>query len=132
MSERYVYLLDAGHPRIQDDLSMENFLAQPHVLVTRTSGHGMAEDVLQKLGAKRGIVLPKVILGTEWLVILPSQIAEGFCEMPLTKPLKTLELPFNLPAFEGTLHWHSRSIQSTGLSWFFEQIQATLGEPGVA
>lgn len=100
----------------------------------------MAEDVLQKLGAKRRIklrlphfsVLPKVILGTELLVILPSQIAEGFCEMPLTKPLKTLELPFNLPAFEGTLHWHSRSIQSTGLSWFFEQIQATLGEPGVA
>jgi hypothetical protein len=36
---------------------MENFLAEPHVLVTRTSGHGMAEDVLQKLGAKRRIKL---------------------------------------------------------------------------
>jgi|LNAP01.1.fsa_nt_gb hypothetical protein len=52
--------------------------------------------------------------------------------MPLTKPLITLELPLNVPAFEGTLHWHSRSIQSPGLSWFFEQIQATPGETGVA
>jgi DNA-binding transcriptional LysR family regulator len=119
---------------------MVHFLAQPHVLVTRTSGHGIAEDVLQKLDDKRRIklrlphfsVLPKVIPGAELLVILRSQIAESFCEMPLTKPLITLELPLNVPAFEGTLHWHSRSIQSTGLSWFFEQIQATPGETGVA
>lgn len=100
----------------------------------------MAEDVLQKLGVKRRIklriphfsVLPKVIPGTDLLVILPSQIADSFCEMPLAKPLKMLELPFDVPSFEVTLHWHSRSTQSTGLSWFFEQIQATLGEPGVA
>lgn len=138
LSERYVCLLDAGHPRIQGELSMPQFLAEPHVLVTRTSGHGMAEDVLQKLGAKRRIklrlphfsVLPKVIPGTELLVILPSQIAESFCEMPLSSPLKTLELPFQVPAFEVTLHWHTRSTQSTGLNWFFEQIKATLSESG--
>lgn len=140
VSERYVCLLDAAHPRIQSEMSMEQFLAERHVLVTRTSGHGMAEDVLQKLGAKRRIklrlphfsVLPKVIPGTELLAILPSQIAESFCELPLAKPLKTLELPFEVPAFEVTLHWHSRSIQSTGLKWFFEQIQAALGESDAA
>lgn len=140
VSERYVCLMDAGHPRIGLDLTMEQFLAEPHVLVTRTSGHGMAEDVLQKLGVKRRIklriphfsVLPKIIPGTELLVILPSQIADSFCEMPLTRPLKMLELPFDVPSFEVTLHWHSRSTQSTGLSWFFKQIQTTLGDPGVA
>lgn len=140
LSERYVCLLDEAHPRIYAELSMEQFLAEPHVLVTRTSGHGMAEDVLQQLGVKRRIklrlphfsVLPKVIPGTELLVILPSQIAESFCEMPLGKPLKILELPFDVPPFEVTLYWHSRSVQSTGLRWFFEQIQATLGEPDMA
>lgn len=135
MSERYVCLLDAAHPRIHESMSMEQFLAEPHVLVTRTSGHGLAEDVLQKLGVKRRIklrlphfsVLPKVIPGTELLVILPSLIAENFCEMPLLKPLKKLELPFEVPAFEVTLHWHSRSLQSTALSWFFDQLKLTLG-----
>jgi DNA-binding transcriptional LysR family regulator len=91
MSERYVCLLDAAHPRIRDDMTMEQFLAEPHVLVTRTSGHGMAEDALHKLKVLRRIklrlphfsVLPKVIPGTELLVILPCQIAESFCEMPL-------------------------------------------------
>lgn len=139
VTERYVCLLDAGHPRVHASLSMEQFLTEPHVLVTRTSGHGMVEDVLQKLGVKRRIklrlphfsVLPKLIPGTELLVILPSQIAESFCEMPLSKPLKTYELPFEVPSFEVTLHWHSRSTQSTALSWFFEQVQATLGETSV-
>lgn len=114
---------------------MKQFLAEPHVLVTRTSGHGLAEDVLQKLGVKRRIklrlphfsVLPKVISGTELLVILPSLKAENFCEMPLPKPLKKLELPFEVPAFEVTLHCHSRSLQSTAISWFFDQVKLTLG-----
>lgn len=140
LSERYVCLLNAGHPRIHSSISMEQFLSEPHVLVTRTSGHGMAEDVLKNLGVKRRIklrlphfsVLPKLIPGTELLVILPSQIAKSFCEIPLSTPLKMLELPFDVPAFEVSLYWHSRSTQSTGLRWFFEQIQATLGEPSAA
>lgn len=137
VSQRYVCLLDAGHPRIQASLSMEQFLTESHILVTRTSGHGMAEDVLQKLGVKRRIklrlphfsVLPKLIPGTQLLVILPSQIAENFCD--LSKQLKTYELPFEVPTFDVTLHWHSRSAQSTALSWFIEQVQVTLSEPSV-
>ncbi|SUD77919.1 LysR family transcriptional regulator [Pseudomonas putida] len=136
LSERYVCLLDGAHPRIGSDLSMEQFKIEPHVLVTRTSGHGMAEDVLQRLGIKRRIklklphfsVLPKVIPGTELLVILPSRIAKSFCEMPLPSKLKTMELPFEVPCFEVTLHWHSRSEQSTALTWFINQVQAAIGE----
>ncbi|QDD87515.1 LysR family transcriptional regulator [Pseudomonas oryzihabitans] len=135
MKERYVCLLDAAHPRIGETMNMQQFLAEPHVQVTRTSGHGMAEEALQRLGVERRIklrlphfsVLPRLIPGTELLVILPSQIAESFCEMPLHGQLKTLELPFDVPAFEVTLHWHSRSNQSTALSWFLRQVRIGLG-----
>lgn len=134
LRSRYVCLMDAAHPRIHESMNMEQFLAEPHALVTRTSGHGMVEDVLQKLGARRRIklrlphfsVLPKLIPGTELLVILPYQIADSFCEMPLSKPLKTLELPFTVPAFDATVHWHSRNTKSTALNWFFEQVQSAL------
>ncbi|AIR88851.1 LysR family transcriptional regulator [Pseudomonas cremoricolorata] len=140
MKERYVCLLDAAHPRIGETLNMQQFLAEPHVLVTRTSGHGMAEEALQRLGVERRIklrlphfsVLPRLIPGTDLLGILPSQIAESFCEMPLHSQLKTLELPFDVPAFEVSLHWHSRSTQSTALTWFLRQVQVALGGAGLA
>ncbi|WP_042141847.1 LysR family transcriptional regulator [Pseudomonas parafulva] len=135
MKERYVCLLDAAHPRIGDAINMQQFLAEPHVLVTRTSGHGMAEDALKRLGVERRIklrlphfsVLPRLIPGSDLLGILPSQIAESFCEMPLPRKLKTLELPFDVPSFEVSLHWHSRSAQSTALTWFLRQLQTSLG-----
>lgn len=140
MKERYVLLLDAAHPRIGEAINMQQFLAEPHVLVTRTSGHGMAEDALQLLGVERWIklrlphfsVLPRLIPGTDLLGILPHQIAQSFCEMPLPRKLKTLELPFDVPAFDVTLYWHSRSAQSTALSWFVSQVQIALGSDAEA
>lgn len=137
MKERYVCLLDATHPRIGEVMDMQQFLAEPHVQITRTSGHGLAEEALQRLGVERRIklrlphfsVLPRLIPGTELMVILPSQIAEGFCRLPLYGQLKMLELPFEVPAFDVTLHWHSRSSQSTALNWFMCQVQIALGNP---
>lgn len=136
MTERYVCLLDQAHLRVCSSMSMDQFCTEPHAVVTRTSGHGMAEDVLQKMGIKRNIklklphfsVLPKVIPNTDLLVILPSRIAESFCEMPLPFKLKTLELPFDVPSFDVTLHWHSRSEQSTALNWFITQVREHLEE----
>ena len=40
-------LLSDRHPRIGDSLSLEQYLAERHIVVTRTSGHGIAEDVLE-------------------------------------------------------------------------------------
>lgn len=136
MSEHYCCLVDEAHPRIGAQMSLQQFLAEPHVIVTRTSGHGMAEDVLQRMGVERRVrlriphfsVLPKIIPGTEMLTILPSRIAQSFCELPLTQPLKIVELPFEVPHFEVTLHWHSRSEKSRALSWFFEQIELSLSD----
>lgn len=136
-SEHYCCLADAAHPRIGAQMSMQQFLAEPHVIVTRTSGHGMAEDVLQKMGVERRVrlriphfsVLPKIIPGTEMITILPTRIALSFCELSTARPLKVVDLPFEVPPFEVTLHWHSRSEQSAAMTWFFEQIEAALGEP---
>ncbi|WP_295485263.1 LysR family transcriptional regulator [uncultured Pseudomonas sp.] len=136
VSERYCCLLDQAHPRIGAQMDMAQFLAEPHAIVTRTSGHGMAEDVLQAMGVERRVrlriphfsVLPRIIPGTEMITILPSRIARIFCELPLDRPLKRVGLPFEVPDFEVALYWHSRSERSTALSWFFEQIVAALVE----
>ncbi|MCS9618375.1 LysR family transcriptional regulator, partial [Pseudomonas aeruginosa] len=72
LHERYVCLLSDRHPRIGDSLSLEQYLAERHIVVTRTSGHGIAEDVLEAMQVQRRIslrvphfsVLPKIIPGT--------------------------------------------------------------------
>jgi DNA-binding transcriptional LysR family regulator len=132
--ERYVCLLAADHPRIADSLSMEQFVAEPHVLVNSTSGHNMVAQVLKTLNVKRRVrlrlphfsVLPSILPGTQLLTVLPSHIAKSFCRHPVTGPLKVLELPFKVPAFHVNLHWHARSDQSTALKWFCIELIAAL------
>ncbi|HIE6061750.1 TPA: LysR family transcriptional regulator [Pseudomonas aeruginosa] len=123
LGERYVCLLSDRHPRIGDSLSLEQYLAERHIVVTRTSGHGIAEDVLEAMQVRRRIslrvphfsVLPKIIPGTELLTILPAQIAYRFVA---EGGMRMLELPFTLPPFDVSLHWHESSERSAALNWF--------------
>jgi DNA-binding transcriptional LysR family regulator len=127
IQEHYVCLLSAGHPRIGSSLDLATYLGERHVVVTRTSGHGIAEDVLQAMKLERRIalrvphfsVLPKIIADTDLLTILPAQIARMFVA---EGGLKMLELPFELPDFEVSLHWRASSEQSAALDWFRQLI----------
>ncbi|VVO36287.1 LysR family transcriptional regulator [Pseudomonas fluorescens] len=129
--QHYVCVLAADHPRVGESLSMEQFLAEPHVLVNSNAMHNMPEEVLQTLKIKRRVrlrlphfsVLPNVLPGTDMLTILPSQIAGSFCRHPVTGPLKMLELPFKIPSFYVNLHWHVRSEQSSALKWFCSELR---------
>ncbi len=123
MHERYVCLLSSAHPRIGDSLSLEQFVAERHITVTRTTGHGSVEDVLNSMQVQRRIslhvphfsVLPKIIPGTDLLAVLPAQIARLFMQ---DGGLKMLELPFQVAAFDVSLNWHPNSDNSAALQWF--------------
>ncbi|AXK52391.1 LysR family transcriptional regulator [Pseudomonas protegens] len=129
--ERYVCLLSDRHPRIGEHLSLEQFLAERHIAVTRTTGHGSVEDVLKQMNATRRIslqvphfsVLPKVLPGTDLLAVLPAQIARLFT---LEGGLRQLELPFPLGEFDVSLHWHPNSDSSAALTWFRQTVAAAI------
>ena len=125
--ERYVCLLSSSHPRIDQQLSLEQFLAERHVAVTRTTGHGNVEDVLKSMGVERRIslhvphfsVLSKIIPSTDLLAVLPAQIARLFIH---EGDLKMLELPFPVAEFAVSLNWHPNSDSSAALRWFCDTI----------
>lgn len=127
MRERYGCLLSTTHSRIGDSLSLEQFLAERHVTVTRTTGHGSVEDALKSMGVQRRIslhvphfsVLPKIIPGTDLLAILPAQIARLFIH---EGGLKMLELPFQVAEFDVSLNWHPNSDSSAALRWFYATV----------
>lgn len=127
LRERYVCLLSQRHATIGEQLSLEQFTRQRHAVVTPSSGHGLAEEVMNRLGIQRKVslavphfsILPRILLENDLLAILPQQIAAVFAK---EAPLKVLDLPFEVPPFDVALYWQGRSSQSPSQSWFCESI----------
>ncbi|MBR9884267.1 MAG: LysR family transcriptional regulator [Oceanospirillales bacterium] len=130
LRERYVCIMSAqSAPKM---LTMETFLERKHLVVSRSLGHGLAEEVLSDLGVKRKVslvlphfsILPSVLGETELLAIVPLKIAQLFS---VTSDLKIFPLPFEVPSIDVALYWSERSERSPGLTWLRQLIAQALG-----
>lgn len=129
--ERYVCMLRADHPRIDTTLSMEQFINERHVVVSAGTGHHFVEDRLREAGIQRAVslrvphfsVLPQIISTSDLLVTLPERVAMVYAEK---NGLKSVELPFTVPEFEVSLHWHEHSGDSSAQLWFCAFLRETI------
>lgn len=132
LEERYVCVMHQQFAPECDELTLEQFMNQKHALVTRSLGHGLAEEVLADMGLQRKVslvlphfsVLPSLLRHSPLMVILPRKIAFAFSEIV---PLKIFPLPFEVPAFEVALNWSRRGLESPALHWFREIIAEAVG-----
>ncbi|MCI0509703.1 DNA-binding transcriptional LysR family regulator [Chromohalobacter marismortui] len=123
LEERYVCLLNAQHPRIEKTLDMNTFTHEHHIVVSPSSGHGLAEDVLKKHDISRKVsvvvphfsALPRILENSELLTILPEQIARIFTR---EAALQICELPFDVPNVEVALYWPRHADDSSAQEWF--------------
>lgn len=128
--ERYICMARNDHPRVGDTLSMEQFLAERHVVVSAGTGRHF-EDRLLEAGIERTVslrvphfsVLPEIISSSDMLVSLPERVAKVYVER---NSLKTLELPFDAPRFELSLYWHEHSGDDTAQRWFCQFLRETI------
>ncbi|MGF1703384.1 LysR substrate-binding domain-containing protein [Photobacterium makurazakiensis] len=133
LKERYVCVMNKQFAPDCDELTIEQFINQKHALVSRSLGHGLAEDVMAGMGLQRKTslvlshfsILPSLLKQTDLMVILPFKIAHAFSEMT---PLKIFSLPFNVPEVEVALFWQKRNVQPPSLVWFREVITQALEE----
>ncbi|QJQ94196.1 MULTISPECIES: LysR family transcriptional regulator [Halomonadaceae] len=125
LKDRYVCLFD--RTRFGDGkLTMERFTAGRHAMVASSSGHGLAEEVLNRLEVPRKIslevshfsILPRILHGSDLLAILPWQITTAFAEAPL----EWCELPFAVPEFDVALYWQAQACRSPSQRWFCDTI----------
>ncbi|RBP81082.1 LysR family transcriptional regulator [Marinomonas rhizomae] len=131
--ERYVCIINDKFSPSPQALTMEQFMSHRHAVVTKSLGHGAAEEALAHLGVKRKVslkvshfsTLPSVLEKTGVMTILPFKIATLFTE---NNALKIYELPFEVADFEVALHWQSRHNNSSSHSWFRELIIQSLSE----
>lgn len=130
-SEPYVCLVCRHHPRVTTSLSMKQYLAERHVLVSSDTGHHLVEDRLRELGCERKVslrvphfsALSQIIAASDLLVTLPSRMAQLFASQDRTR---VLDLPFDVAGVELTLYWYEQGGDITAQRWLCQTLRECL------
>lgn len=128
--EDYCCVVAASHPTIQESLSLEQYLEADHIAVAPSTGH-VVEDLLSELGIKRKVLLRvphftslvPVVTTTELVLTLPRRIGLSFAKQGA---LRILSLPFSIPTFDVSMHWHPHSEDAVAQHWFCETVSHSL------
>ncbi|WP_281647830.1 LysR family transcriptional regulator [Parendozoicomonas sp. Alg238-R29] len=132
--EDLVVVARCNHPRINDGLNLDQYLAEKHVLVSsRRRGPGYEDNVLAREGLRRLIALRarnhlaacQVVDRTDLLLTLPSHYAE---QAGHYLSLKTLSLPWKIEPVCTYLYWHVRMGESQPVQWLRERLLALVGD----
>lgn len=123
---------DARHPALTNGLTLEAFLALPHVAVSVGRGQGAdAESLLNAFGLQRRVMLtvphfllaPTVLEGSDLLAVLPAGVIA-----PEPSGLKAFPLPVRLPGVAVRMIWLQRRDHDPTCVWLRNVISAALAQ----
>lgn len=136
-NDYFVCMVRAGHPEIQGELTLEQFLCTPQLVhVPVGSGYGPRENLIDGVfdyhRVKRQVAVRvahflgvwNVIAGSDLMVVLPRGLAELCATMT---PVQILKTPVSLPPIVVTQHWHERFHTDPGNMWLRGRIAALYG-----
>ncbi|APR78334.1 Transcriptional regulator, LysR family protein [Minicystis rosea] len=127
--ERFVCIARTGHPKVHGALSLDEFVALDHALISpRGRRGGFVDTALHGLGKKRRVALmiphflaaPLVVAQSDLLLTLPERIARGFAAM---LPLTMVAPPIELSDFTVSAFWHERQTHDPAHAWFRGLVQ---------
>ena len=122
--ERFVCAVRRDHPRVGKRLSLERFIALPHLLIAPVGNPGSIVDTaLAARGLSRDVVVrvhtfqsaPAIVASSDLIVTAPSRLLE-----PLAQPfrLRLLPPPIEVPGFPVFAAWHPRVHDDPAHAWF--------------
>jgi DNA-binding transcriptional LysR family regulator len=124
----YAVLAWRAHPRLKrGGLTLERYLAEPHLVVETGSDEHLRSTGLAPRGIRRkasvtvgGLLsVPWLLPGTELLATVPTHLARVAAQH---YPLRVLALPFEVPAYAIKTYWHPRAHSDAGHRWFRELV----------
>ena len=126
--ERYVCIVNKQHPRVQNNLSLEQYLDERHAAIKSSTGHIEIDQRLKELGLKRKImlelphfsVLQDVITNSELLLTLPSRAAKVY---ERNSDVSIFELPFSVKSFNVSANWYNHHDDLEARTWFIQTLQ---------
>jgi DNA-binding transcriptional LysR family regulator len=129
-SGEYVCVMRRDHPLAKEALTLANFCAARHLLVS-FSGRpfGFVDEALAAIGQKRRIVLTvnqfftagKLVAGSNLLTVLPRHFVNA---TGIADQLVLRELPFAMPLVHVDALWHHRVHRLTAHQWLRKTLVA--------
>ena len=129
-SDRMACVVRQDHPLIRTAPSLEEYIAVPHMLISRTgSNMGLIDQKLTELGLDRHIKLivphflsaPLIVAETDMILSLPYRIAEQFKRFA---PLEIFPVPIELPIYDLCMIWHPLYDKDPAHLWLRDKIIA--------
>lgn len=124
----YVVIASRSHPSIRDELSLEQYLAARHVVVTpwneATSSIGR---VLDRLGLQRNVAVqlpsllaaPFIVARSSLIMTLPRYAAQTLQD---SAPVSIYPAPFAIPRYTLKVYGHVRHSRTEAHAWIREQL----------
>ncbi|MBN3786931.1 LysR family transcriptional regulator [Burkholderia sp. Ac-20353] len=129
--DRMVCVLAQGHPHAADEMTMELFLALPHLKVSMSSTDGRYVDAMLAdmqrvrnvaLNVPHWLVVPHLLRRSSMIAVMSARMARCFAEDGLV--LK--ELPFSSTGFHWSMYWHRRHDSAPAQAWLREKIRTAV------
>jgi DNA-binding transcriptional LysR family regulator len=126
--DRFVCVVRRGHPGVGRKLTLDRYLALPHVLVSPRGGAtGLMDTELAKIGKRRRVafVVPNFLLGpiivaqTDYIVTISEHVAKPFAEL---LPLDLHEPPIEVHGHDWYCLWHERTHRDPAHRWLRQRI----------
>lgn len=130
--ETYTSLVRANHPLLlhtrSKEISLDQFLAHPHVLVNVLGGRtGSVDEVLARLGHRRHIALwlpyfataALVIARRDFILTLPDRAVQ---QLAGAMNLVSFTPPIPLDGYGYQMVWHERAHRDDGSIWLRQEV----------
>lgn len=133
--DRQVCLMRKEHPLLDGGITLENYAASSHALLSITGrGGGRIDDVLKERGLTRKIALRLTQFMTISAVIAPTDliitVPELLARKVMTDALHMAPLPKEIqtPSFTVSQIWHERYTQDPAHQWLRRLIKSACRE----
>jgi DNA-binding transcriptional LysR family regulator len=122
-SGHYVCVMRRDHPLAKVELTVDNYCAAHHLLVSFSGrAHGLVDEALAQIQRERRILLTvnqfftagRVVANSDLITVLPQHLIASTGK---GAELIYKELPFELPAVHLDMLWHERDARSPAHQW---------------
>lgn len=131
-SDKMLVAVNDKHCKINEYLSLDNYLEAKHVVVSsRTSGMSYEDFELGRLGLQRNVFFRcqqyfsafQIMSQTDLILTLPESIANVY---QAHFPIKLFELPAELHSLELQVYWHKKLDKDPANHWLRNQVLLAL------
>lgn len=126
--EKFVCIADENHPRLKDNLTLEVFENEKHIVMKPAHNLDSFESIaVKEMKLNRDIALttfsfssiPELIKDSEYIAIVHKRLGEKYIQ---NTNLSLFSLPFDLPDMQQSIQWHRFRNEDAELKFLIQII----------